>query len=108
MREIAEREVYVLIVAVSKSIVTGQLGGSRMCIIVHLVLSLSLVAVHFGCGNHQPCDLEDKALHLEAALAVEVGSGTLGFRDQMSGIIRPGWGSVGANAKTRQLVRCWC
>jgi hypothetical protein len=94
---------------VSKSIVTGQLGGSRMCIIVHFVLPLSLVAVHFGRGNHQPCDLEDKALHLEAAFyAVEVGSGTSGFRDQMSGIIRPGWGSVGANAKTRQLVRCWC
>jgi len=67
VREIAEREVYVLIVAVSKSIVTGQLGGIRMCIIVHLVLSLSLVAVHFGCSNHQLCDLEDKALYLEAA-----------------------------------------
>ena len=67
MREIAEREVYVLIVAVSKSIVTGQLGGIRMCIIVHLVLPLSLVAVHFGRSNHQPCGLEDKALHLEAA-----------------------------------------
>jgi hypothetical protein len=41
---------------VSKSIVTGQLGGIRMCIIVHLVLSLSLVAVHFGCSNHQLCE----------------------------------------------------
>jgi hypothetical protein len=43
--------------------------------------------VHFGCSNHQLCNLEDKALHLEAAYAVEVGSGTLGFRDQMSGAV---------------------